>query len=100
MYTFAPWSYKKRVREIQLHRQSNLILCDQEVCPMHGNVPLFIVVEYSFGKISIMTSNLYIWTRQYIKGNTVFFHNRLAEQVLGTFYGLGLLIHHMRVSLF
>ena len=64
---------------------------------MHGIVPLFIVAGYSFVRITMLPLSLYIWTRECIKGNVVFFYRCLAKQVLRTSHGLGLSIQHARV---
>jgi hypothetical protein len=49
---------------------------------MHGTVPLFISAGYIIGKITIVSSNLYIWTKECVVGSAVFSSYSLVEQAL------------------
>jgi hypothetical protein len=54
----------------------------QKMSQMQDIVPLFIDTVYSFNKITIVLSSIYIWTIKDNKDNTIFSPCYLGEQAL------------------
>jgi hypothetical protein len=60
-------------------------LSDPEGVPMHGIVPLSIGEGYNFGKITTVTSNLYIQTIEHGGRNDVFSFAIMVNKLLKIF---------------
>jgi hypothetical protein len=61
---------------------------------MHGTNPLFIGTGYIFGKITIVTSSIYIRTIKHDEGNDVFSLSILVNKLLKTSYSY-IQLHHL-----